>query len=92
MTAKGERPETLNEWALTWAVMICKDRIAELEAKVKWYAGVVKEYTAVLDRAEKAEAERDKYKWQRDWAVDIAEEYGGCDFSDLDRRWEERNK
>ena len=31
-----------------------------------------------------------KYKWQRDYVVDIAEEYGGCDFSDLDRRWEER--
>ena len=33
-----------------------------------------------------------KYKWQRDFAVDVGEEYGGLDFSDLDRDWERRHE
>jgi len=46
---------------------------------------------ALRDRAEKAEQalaaareENAKLRWQRDYVIDIAEEYGGCDFTSED--------
>jgi len=46
---------------------------------------------ALRDRAEKAEQalaaareETAKLRWQRDYVIDIAEEYGGCDFTSED--------